>query len=228
MSPFCALQAFGWCPLRPSCLRSALSFPQQAISTSAFFGLHEEVEVQCVRWSNFQFQHHDIRKCRKPWRRETSTFTRSWTCQCFKTPRAQTRNSCHHLQGRVSTGQNFETIHVGTPVFSSLPGVTVLIFVVHQDVIMDYLVRSAHIRSSREIWMNDSFSWKICALLKSSGAFRRHRNCAHSRCVAATVSQVTVPQDHVATTVRPIWTVRKKEEDPQIQFPIDTWASMWK
>ena len=36
MSPFCALQACGWCPLRPSCLRSALSFPQQAISTSAF------------------------------------------------------------------------------------------------------------------------------------------------------------------------------------------------
>ena len=32
----------------------------------------------------------------------------------------------------------------------------------------------------------------------------------------------------MATTVRPIWTVRKKEEDPQIQFPIDTWASMWK
>ena len=36
MSLFCALQACGWCPLRPSCLRSALSFPQQAISTSAF------------------------------------------------------------------------------------------------------------------------------------------------------------------------------------------------
>ena len=131
----------------------------------SIFGLHEEVEVQCVRWSNSQFQHHDIRKCRKPWRHKTSTFTRSWTCQCFTTPRTQTRNSCHHLQGRVSTGQNFETIHVGTPVFFSLPGVTVLIIVVHQDVIMDYLVRRAHIRSTREIWMDDSFSWKICAEL---------------------------------------------------------------
>ena len=80
----------------------------------SIFGLHEEVEVQCVRWSNSQFQHHDIRKCTKPWRCKTSTFTRSWTCQCFTTPRAQTRNLCHHLQGRVSMGQNFETIHVGT------------------------------------------------------------------------------------------------------------------
>ena len=58
VSPFFALQACGWCPLRPSCLRSALSFPQQAISTSAFFGLHEEVEEQCVRWSNSQLRLH--------------------------------------------------------------------------------------------------------------------------------------------------------------------------
>ena len=33
----------------------------------------------------------------------------------------------------VCTGQNFETVHVGTPVFFFLPGVTVLIIVVHQE-----------------------------------------------------------------------------------------------
>ena len=107
MSPFCALQACGWCPLRPSCLRSALSFPQQAISTSAFLGLHGEVEVQCVRWSNSQFQHHDIRKCTKPWRCKTSTFTRSWTCQCFTTPRPQNEKLVSSLTGSRLHGSKF-------------------------------------------------------------------------------------------------------------------------
>ena len=54
----------------------------------SIFGLHEVVEVQCVRWSNSQFQRHDIRECTKPRSCKTSTFTRSWTCQCFTTARA--------------------------------------------------------------------------------------------------------------------------------------------
>ena len=39
------------------------------------------------------------------------------------------------------------------------------------------------------------------------------------RHIADSAFTFEVPQNHVATTVRPIWTVRKKEEDPQIQFP---------
>ena len=113
------------------------------------------------------FQHHDIRKCRKTVEaRKPARLHDRGTCQCFyKRPGRRRETRVITFQGRVSTGQNFETIHVGTPVFFSLPGVTVLIIVVHQDVIMDYLVRSAHIRSTREIWMDDSFSWKICAEL---------------------------------------------------------------
>ena len=47
--------------LRPADVRgvhteNVMSLPQQAFSTSAIFALHEEVEVQCVRWSELQIQ----------------------------------------------------------------------------------------------------------------------------------------------------------------------------
>ena len=73
----------------------------------SIFGLHEEVEVQCVRWSNSQFQHHDIRKCRKPWRRETSTFTRSWTCQCFHNAQGADEKLVSSLTGSRLHGSKF-------------------------------------------------------------------------------------------------------------------------
>ena len=128
----------------PTCLRSALSFPQQAISTSAFLDYMKKLKYNAFVGAIFSFCIMIFVSAENRGGAKPARLHDRGRASVLQRPGAQTRNSCHHLQGRVSTGQNFETIHVGTPVFSSLPGVTVLIIVVHQDVIMDYLVRSAH------------------------------------------------------------------------------------